>query len=169
MTVVGKVLLGLAGVGILTVGAVAARKAFAAARELPSRPRPEIPARRPPSQTRNYVGSGWTGWPHNDVFPDEDAFVQALRRLGYDVDDDLLSQHSMWLVGDFQLHYNLWSMRRALVEGEPIYDAAPTLEEIEIDELVGEDTTEGLYDALLADEQFPGGWPALVKFYDEAA
>jgi hypothetical protein len=118
------------------------------------------------------VGSGWTGWPHKDVFPDEDAIVQAFRRLGYTVADNLLSSHSMDEVGRFQADHNLWWV----LYGDPglgptiqEYPAEPTAGHLDEDQLVGNDTVEGLYDALLADQNFPGGWAAMVIWYEDKA
>lgn len=134
----------------------------------PPLPSPDIPGQIPPG-ARNYVGSGWTAWPHKDVFPDVDALVQAFRRLGYDVTDDLISARSMAEVGRFQEDYNWWWQNY----GDPAlgpeikeFPAEPSLN-LDYDKLVGTDTTEALYDALLADEHFPGGWPALVAWYEE--
>jgi hypothetical protein len=118
-----------------------------------------------------YVGSGWTGWPHKDAFPDVDAFVQAFRRLGYMVDDSLTTERSMVQIGRFQQDYNLWSTtwasmdEGALWPEEPASPASP----IDEDERVGKDTVGALVDALMADQYFPGGWQPMIDWYAERA
>jgi hypothetical protein len=120
----------------------------------------------------NFVGGGWTDWPHKDVFPDEDAIVQAFRRLGYDVSDNLFSAQSMPEIERFQADHNLWW----ILYGDPNlgpeiqeYPAHPSAGHLDEDRLVGKDTVEGLYDALLADTNFPGGWPAMILWYEDRA
>lgn len=172
MTRTGKIALGV-GVGLATLAAVTYFVSEAKAR--PPAPAPPLepgPAPGPgqiPPGAKNYVGSGWTAWPHKDVFPDVDALVQAFRRLGYQVDDSLVSAVSMEEVGTFQEDYNWWWQNY----GDPAlgpeiqeYPAEPS-RNIDQDELVGSETVEALFDALLADEHFPGGWPALVTWYEE--
>lgn len=170
MTLTGKVLLGL----ITLAGAT-----YVVSEVLAARPRVRggIPQPTPPLPPTdglpkgNYVGSGWTGWPHKDVFPDEDALVQAFRRLGYNVTENLLSAQSMAEVGRFQEDYNWWWQNY----GDPSlgpeikeFPAEPSLN-LDQDGLLGRDTVEGAYDALLADQNFPGGWPALVAWYEARA
>lgn len=175
VTRTAKVVLGV-GLGL---GALAGVTYFASEAWGRTRARPSLPPPSPPTGpgeiphgARNYVGSGWTGWAHKDVFPDVDAIVQALRRLGYDVTGNLLSAKSMQEVGRFQADHNLWwilygdeSLGPEIFE----YPAEPSTGHLDEDRLVGAATVEGLYDALLADENFPGGWPALVAWYEDRA
>jgi hypothetical protein len=89
-------------------------------------------------------------------------------RLGYTVDDDLLSAHSMAEIGRFQQDYNAWSRAwYALGDQDPWPEqpASPGREILDEDELVGRQTVEALYDALLADDRYQGGWQALVDWY----
>lgn len=164
------------GIGAVTLGALGygmyrwseARAATRRPSPLPPPPEPDhdLP---PVDGRRNFIGSGWTGWPHKDVFPDVDAIVQAFRRIGYDVGDNLLSEKSMDAVGDFQQDYNLWSARYGMhvdVDEKPLeWPAEPYYDQLDEDELVGYQTVDGLHDALVADEHFPGGWPGLVLSY----
>lgn len=171
MTRTGKVVLGV-GLALGTLGVITYTISEARARtRLPPRTPPLTPPTPPtiPPGARNYIGSGWTNWPHKDVFPDVDAIVQAFRRLGYQVTDSLLSTQSMQEIYHFQADHNLWwvmygdeSLGPEILE----YPAEPSSGHLDEDSLVGHDTVEGLYDALLADENFPGGWPALVDWYE---
>lgn len=163
MTVGTKVLVALATLTGISLGAVAiSRVAFAKVRPTVP-PRPSTPSR----PDRDYVGSGWGGWPHKDVFPDADAIVQALRRLGYAVDDSLITDRSMAEVGRFQQDYNTWSASWYAMPDDAPWpeDPASPGRPIDEDELVDRKTVSALYDALLADGIFPGGWQALVDFY----
>ena len=130
-----------------------------------------LPGQIPPD-AKNYIGSGWTGWAHKDVFPDIDAVVQAFLRLGYNVTDSLISAQSMAEVGRFQADHNLWWVLYGDESLGPViqeYPADPGTGHLDEDELVGTSTIEALYDAMLADENFPGGWPSLVQWYEARA
>lgn len=172
MTVTGKVVLGLltlAGATYIASEVLAARPRISGRIPGEPPPSPAPPPNGPP--TGNYVGSGWTGWPHKDVFPDLDALVQALRRLGYNVTENLLSAQSVSEVGRFQADYNWWWQNYGDTNLGPViqeFPAKPTLN-LDQDGLLGNDTVEGMYDALLADQNFPGGWPALVAWYEARA
>lgn len=173
MTVTGKVILGLLALGVGTYvvsEAIAARPRRGRIPGTPDAPPPIPPTGDHP--TGNYVGTGWTGWPHKDAFPDEDALVQAFLRLGYDVTDDLLSAKSMAEVQRFQADNNLWAILYGdLGLGPELqeYPASPTTGVIDEDRLVGSDTVSAVYDALLADQNFPGGWAAMVLWYEDRA
>jgi hypothetical protein len=156
MTLAGKVLLGLAGLGVATY---AVSEALARSRpKIPPRPSP-APSPSPRPSGPDYAGSGWTGWSHKDVFPDVDAIVQAFRRLGYLVDENLLSSSSMQAVEQFQVDHNL--LVRAHQEGRVgvSLEIGPMIDE---DSLVGRKTVEALYDALVIDQDVVGGWPGMV-------
>lgn len=155
----------LAGVA---VGSYAISRVVRARARIPP-PHRQTPA--PEAPVRNYVGSGWTRWPHKDVFPDVDAIVQALRRLGYAVDGNLITNSSMAQVGRFQQDYNVWSVAWYSMDADDEWPEAPASpgHEIGVDDLVGANTVSALYDALLADERFHGGWQALVDWYADRA
>lgn len=166
MTLTGKVVLGIVSLGVLGAGVYFVSERVAKAREIPG----QKPSVLPSPKRRDYVGSGWTGWPHKDVFPDVDAIVQALRRLGYSVDDNLLSSRSMDEVGRFQADHNMWKRLWGSPGLGPV-DDYPDLgtfypeKILDEDELVGRDTIEAMYVAMAVEDSVPGGWPALVNWF----
>lgn len=166
MTVGSKVLIALVALTGTAAGTYAVKQVIARRRPRVGAPPPRAP-KPPASPVLNYVGSGWTAWPHKDVFPDQDAIVQALRRLGYTVDDDLITARSMVQVGRFQEDYNTWSTVWYEMDPDALWpeDPASPWHPVDVDELMGHETVGALYDALLADDIFPGGWQALVDWY----
>lgn len=54
----------------------------------------------------NVVGTGWKGWPHKDLFPNEAAFAAVLTGLGYPTVAPMLSDASKANVRSFQRDYN---------------------------------------------------------------
>ena len=163
MTLAGKMALGLLALGITTYAV-----SEALARSSPKLPPPPAPPCVPPTRPgRPYAGSGWTGWPHKDVFPDLDALVQALRSLGYDVTGNVISARSMQEIGRFQADYNLWASMFGSPNLEITGLEAPAQpgSPIDVDQLLGTNSVNALHDAMVADQHFPGGWPELVAWY----
>jgi hypothetical protein len=168
MTVGTKVVVALASLAGIGLGTFAITRAVAYARPKISAP-PPVPGPGPSGP--KYVGSGWTGWPYKEVFPDVDAFVQAFRRLGYEVDDSLVTERSMVQIGRFQQDYNLWSTTWSSMEEGSLWPEEPASPAgtIDEDERVGKETVGAMVDALTADTYFPGGWQPMIDWYAERA
>lgn len=109
-----------------------------------------------------YVGTGWTGWPHKDLFGDERAFGDAIVALGYAVgtkfpDEPGWSARDSGFIAavkDFQNNWNL------VIQYYP-EALKETYTPLQVDGKLGKLTIEALYEAVQADEV--SSWQDIVS------
>lgn len=141
---------------------------------VPPSPIPEGPPPPLPPPTGRYVGSGWTGWPHKDQFPDEASFGRTLQKLGYvpgywsregyTVLDDATRQ----AVRGFQADFNYVSKyrrhaREAGLEEKLAPFSPPIRADLAVDGLLGPATIPALYDAQVYEVDVGMEWYKIVQ------
>lgn len=98
------------------------------------------------SGSGNYVGTGWK-WPHQDRFPSERSFGEALMKLGYNPGAinpsfSALSDRVINQVKIFQNHWNIvanYLEKRSAAKGVPI-----PVPRLSVDGKIGANTIEAL-------------------------
>lgn len=105
----------------------------------------------------SYAGTGWTGWPHKDLFPNEGSLVLAMIDLGYRMGETFLDATSVQSITAFQRDYN--RVRAAALLDELVIAEGP--QRLVVDGKLGSNTIRSLYDAIWANEHTP--WRDLVN------
>lgn len=126
-------------------------------------PEPEPEPEPPPAA---HVGTGWTGWPHQEQFPDEASFAEALMNLGYmDWASTCLTQAGRFLanpcaaiVGAFQQDFNL--VRQYVQATQQLYIAVGPLA---MTEWIDADTTTALVHARWIEDEAGAPWADVVR------